>query len=99
MGCDLGGSGFSGRGWLSLGGNQLGGCILQSRFLWCELVVVCLGFMFQFGIPMVVAGVWCFKGGVGCVSMISSYFGWVFWWMVAINLGVLVVGFWCFNGG
>ena len=38
-------------------------------------------------------GGWCFKGGVGCVSMVSSYFGWVFWWMVAINLGVLVVGF------
>ena len=38
---------------------------------------------------------WCWL----CVSMVSSYFGLVFQWMVAINLGVLVVGFWCFSGG
>ena len=66
---------------------------MQSRFLWCELVVVCLGFMFQFGIPMVVAGVWCFKGGVGCVFrwlvvILVRCFGgwwlliWVFYWLV-----------------
>ena len=57
-------------------------------------MVVCLGFMFQFGVPMGVAGVWCFKGGVGyvfrwlVVVLVGCFGG---WWL--FNLGVLVVGF------
>ena len=45
-------------------------------------MVVCLDFMFQFSIPMVVAGVWCFKGGVGCVFrwlvviLVECFGGW-----------------------
>ena len=45
-------------------------------------MVVCLDFMFQFSIPMVVAGVWGFKGGVGCVFrwlvviLVECFGGW-----------------------